>query len=50
LLIVSGLAVFIFGEEIKFLKDNDSIYKPFGVKHRLSSLGEISFILIEVQS
>jgi mannose-6-phosphate isomerase-like protein (cupin superfamily) len=38
------------GEELVMLRENESIYLPLGVVHRLENPGKIPLTLIEVQS
>ena len=39
-----------WNQNISILNANESIYVPLGAKHRLSNPGEVSLIIIEVQS
>jgi mannose-1-phosphate guanylyltransferase / mannose-6-phosphate isomerase len=48
--IVEGTATVTKGEEILLLHENESIYLPMGVKHRIENPGKIPLHLIEVQS
>lgn len=48
--IVCGIAEIEIGTEISRLSENDSIYIPKGMKHRLANIGEIDLHLIEVQT
>ena len=48
--IVSGTAKVEINKNISILNANESIYVPLGAKHRLSNPGEVSLIIIEVQS
>jgi mannose-1-phosphate guanylyltransferase/mannose-6-phosphate isomerase len=48
--IVSGKARVARGEDTLVLYENQSIYIPLGVKHRLENIGEEPLYLIEVQS
>jgi mannose-6-phosphate isomerase-like protein (cupin superfamily) len=45
-----GTALVTRGEEEILLTENQSIYMPLGVKHRLENPSEIDLGLIEVQS
>ena len=49
-IIVSGVAEVTIGDENKILKDNESIYIPLGMKHRLTNPSDFPLVLIEVQS
>ncbi|MFL9923671.1 mannose-1-phosphate guanylyltransferase/mannose-6-phosphate isomerase [Herbaspirillum lusitanum] len=48
--VVSGAALVTRGEEVKLLSENESIYLPIGVTHRLENPGKLPLHLIEVQS
>ncbi|MGO1118046.1 mannose-1-phosphate guanylyltransferase/mannose-6-phosphate isomerase [Rhodovibrionaceae bacterium A322] len=48
--VVRGTAQVQKGEEQLLLQENQSVYIPLGVKHRLSNPGKIPLELIEVQS
>ncbi|KAF1043030.1 MAG: Mannose-1-phosphate guanylyltransferase 1 [Herbaspirillum frisingense] len=48
--IVSGSALVTRGEEVTLLSENESIYLPIGVTHRLENPGKLPLHLIEVQS
>jgi len=47
---VSGTAKVQIGEVEKLLSENESVYIPIGVKHRLSNPGDSPIELVEVQS
>jgi mannose-1-phosphate guanylyltransferase/mannose-6-phosphate isomerase len=49
-IVVKGTALVIKGEEEVLLTENQSIYIPVGVKHRLENAGKIDLELIEVQT
>ncbi len=49
-IVVTGTAKVTKGEEEILLSENQSIYIPLGVKHRLENPGSIPLELIEVQS
>ena len=38
------------GEEVKIVHENELIYLPIGVTHRLANPGKINLELIEVQT
>lgn len=48
--VVSGSALVTRGEEVTLLSENESIYLPIGVTHRLENPGKLPLHLIEVQS
>jgi len=49
-IVVKGTAEVTRGEEIKIVHENESIYLPIGVIHRLANPGKINLELIEVQT
>jgi mannose-1-phosphate guanylyltransferase / mannose-6-phosphate isomerase len=48
--VVSGAAEVTRGEEIKIVHENESIFLPIGIVHRLGNPGKINLELIEVQT
>jgi mannose-1-phosphate guanylyltransferase/mannose-6-phosphate isomerase len=48
--VVKGTAEVNCGEEVKIVHENESIYLPIGVVHRLTNPGKINLELIEVQT
>ena len=48
--IVQGVAEIIRGEEVLTLSENESVYIPKGIKHRLTNPGKNMLEVIEVQS
>ncbi len=48
--VVSGSALVTCGEKITLLKEDESVYIPVGILHRLENPGKIPLELIEVQS
>ncbi|MCK9372288.1 MAG: mannose-1-phosphate guanylyltransferase/mannose-6-phosphate isomerase [Sulfuricurvum sp.] len=48
-IVVSGTATVTVGEEIKYIRPNESTYIKMGEIHRLSNEGKIPVILIEAQ-
>lgn len=46
--IVMGIAKVTVAEQMKILKENESVYIPAGTKHSLENIGETPLILIEV--
>jgi mannose-1-phosphate guanylyltransferase/mannose-6-phosphate isomerase len=49
-IVVCGTARVTIGDEIKIVHENESIYIPIGVRHRLENPGKIALELIEVQT
>ncbi len=49
-IVVSGTAEVTRGEEVFLLGENESVFIPLGVKHRLRNNGAIPLKIIEVQS
>jgi len=49
-IVVKGTAEVTRGDEIKIVHENESIYLPIGVVHRLANPGKINLELIEVQT
>jgi mannose-1-phosphate guanylyltransferase/mannose-6-phosphate isomerase len=48
--VVRGTARVTIGDEVKMLRENESIYVPSGARHRLENPGKIDLELIEVQT
>lgn len=48
--VVSGTVRVTVGETVSLLTENESVYIPLGANHRLENPGEISALIIEVQS
>lgn len=48
--VVSGTAEVTIGDEVRLVAENQSVYVPLGVAHRLHNPGRIPLHLIEVQS
>jgi mannose-1-phosphate guanylyltransferase/mannose-6-phosphate isomerase len=48
--VVRGTALVIRGEEKMLLKEDESIYIPLGVRHRLENPGKITLELIEIRT
>ncbi len=48
--VVAGTALVTKAEDIVMLRENESIYLPLGIVHRLENPGKIPLTLIEVQS
>ena len=47
--VVEGMAEVTVGDEVKLLRENESIYIPAGTQHRLANAGTAPLHLIEVQ-
>ena len=48
--VVAGIAEVTRGEEVVLVHENESIYLPMGVVHRMVNPGKIDLELIEVQT
>ena len=48
--VVAGVATVTIGVKVKNIKENESVFIPKGVKHRLKNQGEDPMELIEVQT
>lgn len=48
-IVVSGVANVTIDDEVKLIRENESIYIPRFAKHRLENPGKIPLVLIEVQ-
>lgn len=48
--VVAGTAMVTRGDEELMLRENESVYLPLGMVHRLENVGKIPLTLIEVQS
>lgn len=48
--VVSGTALVTIGDKEQLVCDNESVFVPQTVKHRLANTGKIPLVLIEVQS
>ena len=48
--VVSGTAEVTIGDSVKLLTENESIYVPLGIKHRIRNPGTIPLVFIEVQT
>jgi mannose-1-phosphate guanylyltransferase/mannose-6-phosphate isomerase len=49
-IVVSGTAKVTRGEEEMLVAENESVYIPIGMKHRLANPGKLPLYLVEVQS
>lgn len=49
-IVVSGTAEVTIGDNIRLLTENESVYIPLGMKHRIKNPGTIPLVFIEVQS
>jgi mannose-1-phosphate guanylyltransferase/mannose-6-phosphate isomerase len=48
--VVSGTAEVTIGEETRLVTENQSVYIPLGVRHRMANKGRVPMYLIEVQT
>lgn len=48
--VVSGTAEVTIGDSVKLLTENESIYVPLGIKHRIRNPGNIPLVFIEIQT
>jgi mannose-1-phosphate guanylyltransferase/mannose-6-phosphate isomerase len=48
--VVRGIAEVTIGDDVKILRENESIYVPSGAVHRLKNPGKIALELVEVQT
>ncbi|WP_417525617.1 mannose-1-phosphate guanylyltransferase/mannose-6-phosphate isomerase [Marinovum sp.] len=49
-IVVEGTARVTVGEEVHLLSENQSVYVPLGVRHRMENPGKVPMVLIEVQT
>ena len=49
-IVVSGTAKVTIGDAVQLIGENQSVYIPLGVKHRLENPGRLPMVLIEVQT
>lgn len=49
-IVVKGTAEVTVGENVRMLRENESVYIPLGEVHRLANPGKILLELIEVQT
>jgi len=49
-IVVQGTARVTIGDEVKLISENQSVYVPLGVKHRMENPGKLPMVLIEVQT
>jgi mannose-1-phosphate guanylyltransferase/mannose-6-phosphate isomerase len=49
-IVVEGTARVTIGDEVRLISENQSVYIPLGVKHRLENPGKLPMVLIEVQT
>lgn len=49
-IVVAGTALVTIGETEQIVAENESVYVPLGVKHRLENPGKMPMVLIEVQT
>ena len=48
--VVSGTALVTIGDREQLICENESVFVPQTVKHRLSNQGKVPLVMIEVQS
>jgi mannose-1-phosphate guanylyltransferase / mannose-6-phosphate isomerase len=49
-IVVQGTARVTIGETVSLVTENQSVYVPLGVKHRMQNPGKLPMVLIEVQT
>jgi mannose-1-phosphate guanylyltransferase len=49
-IVVSGMAKVVNGDQVFFVRVNESTYIPAGCIHRLENPGVLDLVMIEVQS
>lgn len=49
-IVVAGTARVTIGDRVELVSENQSVYVPLGVKHRLENPGKVAMVLIEVQT
>ncbi|WP_103763063.1 mannose-1-phosphate guanylyltransferase/mannose-6-phosphate isomerase [Roseovarius confluentis] len=49
-IVVAGTARVTIGDEVQLVTENQSVYIPLGMKHRMENPGKVPMILIEVQT
>lgn len=49
-IVVSGTARVTIGDTVQLVSENQSVYVPLGVKHRMENPGKLPMVLIEVQT
>ncbi len=49
-IVISGTAKVTMGEEVHLIHENESVFIPQNVKHRLENPGKIPLEIIEVQN
>lgn len=47
--VVNGTARVVRGEEVLTVRENESIFLPLGVVHRMENAGDVPLVVIEVQ-
>ena len=48
--VVEGTAKITIGEQVQLVGENQSVYIPLGVQHRMENPGKIPMVLIEIQT
>lgn len=49
-IVVEGTALVAIGDETQLLSENQSVYIPLGVVHRMENPGKVPMVLVEVQT
>lgn len=49
-IVVQGTARVTIGEDVQLVSENQSVYVPLGVTHRMENPGKVPMVLIEVQT
>ena len=49
-IVVEGTARVTIGDEVQLVSENQSVYVPLGVTHRMENPGKVPMVLIEVQT
>lgn len=49
-IVVEGTARVTIGDEVRLISENQSVYIPLGVRHRMENPGKLPMVLIEVQT
>lgn len=49
-IVVEGTAQVTIGDDVQLVTENQSVYIPLGIKHRMENPGKVPMVLIEVQT
>ena len=49
-IVVEGTARVTIGDKVHLVSENQSVYVPLGVRHRMENPGKVPMVLIEVQT